>query len=153
MLKGPQRQIIRDARAKVLASFDVYTIPGPYRDVILEAFDQGLAGEWDILGMDGCTAVADYWPNKWTPSCTPHDFQFITGRGGKLSNRLFTEINKCYSLPPTKVKKRHIGVTVAWWAFFKWKHLIKGNVNPITPAMEKALDYYKKNGKLEAYKN
>lgn len=153
MVTGIERQIIREARHKVIASFEVYQVPKPYQDVILEAFDQGLAGKWAIYEMDGCTAVADFWPNRFTPSCTPHDFHYVTGRGGWVSNRLFTEINKIYALPPGVVKRRHIGVTVAWWAWFKWKHLLKGNVKQITPAMRAALDYYKKSPKLEAYKN
>ena len=153
MLKGIQREVIREARQKVIASFDTYYVPEPYRECIIEAFDEGLAGKWDIMAMDGCTLVSDYWPTKWSPSCTPHDFHYITGRGGWLSDRIFTEINKCYALPPHVVTKRHIGGTVAWWAWFKWKHLFKGNVKPYTPAMLKALDYYRKNGKLEPYKN
>lgn len=145
-----REDIIKEARAKVVASFRVYDVPDPYREVILEAFD---SKEWDILEMDGCTSVADFWPNKFTPSCTPHDFHYMTGRGGWLSNRLFTEINKCYALAPRSIKIRHTGVTVAWWAFFKWKHLFKGNVKPYTPAMRNALVFYRKNGKLATYKN
>ncbi len=153
MIKGVQREIIREARQRVLASFDTYHIPEPYRACIIEAFDAGSAGEWNIFGMDGCTLVSDYWPTKWAPSCTPHDYQFITGRGGWLSNRIFTEINKCYALPGPVVSRRHIGVTIAWWGFLRWKHLFNRNVKPYTPAMLRALDYYKKSGKLEAYKN
>lgn len=153
MVTGLKRQEIREARQKVIASFDVYQVPKPYQAVIIEAFDEGLAGNWKIEDMDGCTGVADFWPNKYSPSCTPHDFHFITGRGGWVSNRLFTEINKCYALPPGMVKRRHIGVSIAWLAWFKWKHFFNKNVRPITPNMQKALDYYRKNGKLEAYKN
>lgn len=153
MLTEIQKEIIKDARQKVEASFDVYYIPEPYKAVILESFDEGLKGNWDIWNMDGCTLVKDYWPNKFSPSCTPHDFHYLTGRGGWLSDRLMTEINKCYALPPSVVKIRFWGVRIAWTLWFKWKHLFKRNVNLYTPAMLKALDYYKKNGKLEAYKN
>ena len=153
MLTEIQKEVIKAARDKVLASFSVYNVPGPYQDVILEAFNRGLDGQWDIFNMDGCTLAADYWPTKWAPSCTPHDFHFITGRGGWLSNRIFTEINKCYAMPPSQVKARHFAVTAGWWLWYKWKHLKAGNVNKITPAMGAALEFYKKSGKLQSYRN
>tara|TARA_R110000796_G_scaffold60642_9_gene140332 strand:- start:18999 stop:19466 length:468 start_codon:yes stop_codon:yes gene_type:complete len=142
--------IISEARAKVVASFPVYNIPKVYQDVILEAFD---SKEWDIMKMDGCTIVRDYWINKFSPSCTPHDFQFKTGRGGFISNFLMNETNKMYAFPGYISGFRLTMVTIGWWGVYKWFHLIKGNVQPITRKMQLAYDFTKKNGKFKAYKN
>tara|TARA_R110000796_G_scaffold73842_5_gene165885 strand:- start:2502 stop:2954 length:453 start_codon:yes stop_codon:yes gene_type:complete len=142
--------IIKEARAKVRASFPIYNIPVVYQDVILEAFD---SQEWDIMQMDGCTGVFDYWPNKFSPACTPHDFQFRTGRGGHVSNIIFHENCKRYALPPGKSYRRFLGTQFFWAVWFKWKYKFSGNVQPITKKMRLAYEFTKRNGKFKAYKN
>ena len=141
------------ARNLVVKSFDVYKVPAPYQNVILEAFDSGLSGEWDIYNMDGCTFINDYWVNKFSPSCTPHDYHSRTGRGGWLANRLMTEINKCYALPSRAVNFRLIMTTIGHYGFFGIRDFVLKKQKNYTPIMIKALIYYKKNGKLNTYKN
>ena len=145
-----RKEIIREAKTRVVASFDVYNVPYVYQEMILESFD---ARDWDIMKMDGCTGVFDYWPNKMSPACTPHDFQFTSGRGGHVSNVLFYEVCKMYTLPAAKSYRRYIGTRIGWALWFKWKHKRAGNVKPITEKMRLAFEFTKKNGKFKAYTN
>ena len=138
-----QKQEVSDAMWLVAKSFDNFDVPYPYQLAIMEVFQLGLDGHWNIYEMDGCTFVSNLWPNKFTPVCTPHDGWWKMGMGGYISDRLMNEFNKCYELPKRKVKFRFIGVRVGWWGFFKWKHLFRGNVNKPTNKMLEAYKYYK----------
>tara|TARA_R110002126_G_scaffold131545_2_gene275353 strand:- start:1695 stop:2147 length:453 start_codon:yes stop_codon:yes gene_type:complete len=145
-----RKEIIKEARQRVYLSFSVYMVPYVYQEMILEAFD---ATDWDIMNMDGCTGVFDYWPNKFSPTCTPHDFQFMSGRGGHVSNVLFYETCKMYALPAGQSYRRYLGTQFFWAVWFKWKHKRAGNVKPITEKMKKAFEFTQKKGKFKAYKN
>jgi hypothetical protein len=138
-----QRAEVNRAFLLVVDSFDYYEVPAPYRAVIVESFLLGLAGKWNIYNMDGCTCVPDLWPNKFTPSCTPHDGFWRMGMGGYMIDRVFTEINKSYKLPKSKVRRRFIGVRIGWIFAYKWKHLFNGNVSKPTETLIKAYEYYK----------
>lgn len=129
-------------RRKIIESFELYNVPEILQNVILEALN---SSEWDWFhDCDGCTMVADYWPSKFHPACLVHDFYWVTGRGGKEADLIFKEIMKAYALPPSLYIRRYIGVRVGWFAFYKWKHLVKGNKKPLTPAMKAYLEYKRK---------
>lgn len=129
--------------SRIKASFFVYNIPPIAQRVILEALN---FPEWDWFeDCDGCTAVPNYWVNKYSPSCTVHDGHWRTGRGGKVSDVIFRYLCQLYGFPKYQSKKRFIGVRLAWFGFYKWKHLLNGNKKEPTPAMIELYNYIKEN--------
>ena len=94
-----------------------------------------------LLEYDGCTLVQD----KDHPciSCFLHDYHWISGRGGWKSNKIFYHIMLATGFKKSEAKRRLIGVNLAWYFYYKYKHLIKRNVNPFTEGMGHYLKHLK----------
>ena len=112
-------------KARIVASFVVFNVPADVQQLILEAIN---SPEWKWFDdCDGCTCVSEeFWPTKYFPPCLRHDFDWATGRGGPESNARFFRIQRIYGIPAFGAGVRWLGVTLAWWAWFKWKHMIYG---------------------------
>ena len=81
-----------------------------------------------IKDFDGCSAVEDlYHPSL---SCFIHDYLWKTGQGGREADRLFYLLMLVEKTHKAKARRRWLGVRVAWFAYFKWYHFVKRNVNP-----------------------
>lgn len=115
------RQIERD---RILASFETFSVPEDARREILEALD---STEWDwFRDCDGCTCVTEvYWPTKYFPPCMRHDFDWYTGRPVWPANLRFYRLQRVYRMTRVRAGIRFVGVTVGWYAWFKWRHMLR----------------------------
>ncbi len=104
---------------RIIRSFDLLNIPFSVRALVREAVD---SPEWDwFKDCDGCTGVSEmYWPTKYFPPCLRHDFDWKTGRGGWAANVRFYRIQRAYRMSALQAGTRFVGVTAAWYAWFKW---------------------------------
>jgi len=118
---------------RILDSFSVYSVPIIFKDLINEALN---SNEWDwFKDCDGCTLVADYWTTKYHPACLVHDFLWVTGRGGKVSDLIFKDLSVIYGMPKYQAKFRFFAVRLGWVLYYKKHHAKKNNFRPHTPAM------------------
>jgi hypothetical protein len=108
-------------RSRIVASFEVFNLPELERREILEALD---SDKWDwYTECDGCTAVSEvYWPNKYFPPCLRHDFDFVTSKEGVAANARFYRMQRAYGMNRVRAGIRWTGVTLAWFAWFKWRN-------------------------------
>jgi hypothetical protein len=109
---------------RIMESFTVLSVPASVRVLVREALD---STEWDwFKDCDGCTAVSEmYWPTKYFPPCLRHDFDWQTGRGGWDANVRFYRIQRAYRMSAIHSGVRFIGVTAAWFAWFKWRRQVE----------------------------
>ena len=107
-------------RARIVESFQVFDLGETDRNLILEALD---SKEWDwFIDCDGCTMVSEiYWPTKYFPPCLRHDFDWYTGRGGPQSNARFYHLMRAYGVVRARAALRWLGVTAAWYAWYRWR--------------------------------
>jgi hypothetical protein len=105
---------------RIMESFEVLSVPAAVRVLVREALD---SREWDwFKDCDGCTGVSEvYWPTKYFPPCLRHDFDWCTGRGGWKANVRFYRIQRAYGMSAVHAGVRFAGVTVSWFAWFKWR--------------------------------
>ncbi len=112
-------------RKRIIDSFDLFDVPEIEQAEILEALNDK---RWDwYKDCDGCTAVdEDGWLTKYYPPCVRHDYDCWFGHNVHTSTKRFTRLNKIYGMKTWKYRGRHIGVYVAWYAWFKWRNMIWG---------------------------
>jgi hypothetical protein len=105
---------------RIVASFAVLDVPADVQALIREALD---SDKWDwFTNCDGCTCVSElYWPTIYFPPCLRHDFDWFTGNGGWEANVRFYRIQRAYRMSPVHAGVRFLGVTVSWFAWFKWQ--------------------------------
>ena len=110
-------------RTRIVESFGVFGLGERERSEILEALD---SDKWDWYEeCDGCTLVSEvYWPNKYFPPCLRHDFDFLTSGEGMVANARFYRIMRAYGMTRARSAVRWLGVTAAWFAWFKWRNAI-----------------------------
>ena len=104
---------------RIIESFDVFSVPADIQALVREALD---SDQWDwFTDCDGCTGVSEmYWPTKYFPPCLRHDFDWQTGHGGWEANVRFYRIQRAYRMSVLQAGTRFLGVTVSWFAWFKW---------------------------------
>ena len=109
-----------EERARIVESFGVFGLGERARAEILEALD---SDRWDwYADCDGCTLVSEvYWPNKYFPPCLRHDFDFMTGKDGPAANARFYRLQRAYGMGRFRASIRWIGVTAAWFGWYKWR--------------------------------
>ena len=105
---------------RIIESFDVLSVPVDIQALVREVLDSDL---WDwFTDCDGCTGVSEmYWPTIYFPPCLRHDFDWQTGRGGWEANVRFYRIQRAYRMSVLQAGTRFLGVTVSWFAWFKWR--------------------------------
>jgi len=105
---------------RIIESFDVLNVPADIQADIREALESQV---WDwFTQCDGCTCVSEvYWPTKYFPPCLRHDFDWNTGHGGMEANQRFYRIQRAYGMDPVRAGIRFMGVTLSWFAWFKWR--------------------------------
>jgi len=105
---------------RIVGSFDFYELDEATREEIAECLHDEASWDW-YEDCDGCTAVSEPgWPSKFFPPCVRHDYDWCTGRGGWESNARFRRLNKLYRMEVWRATVRWVGVTVAWYALYKW---------------------------------
>ncbi len=111
-----------EERARIVDSFGVLCVSDRERIEILEALD---SDRWDwYADCDGCTLVSEvYWPNKYFPPCLRHDFDFMTGKDGAAANARFYRLQRAYGMGKVRAAVRWLGVTAAWFGWFKWRNM------------------------------
>lgn len=109
-----------------------YNLSGIQEQLVIEAC---ISDEWDIKkDFDGCTSVSDLLHLGYPIDCLRHDFDWITGRGGKLSDQIFYDLMIARGVSKWRARKRYLGVRLAWFGWYKWKH--RNNKRPPTEAMK-----------------
>ena len=97
--------------------------------LIHEAFE---SNKWDIIKQyNGCTIVQDVLHP--CPACFCHDFMWISGHGGKISDEIFKQLMLAEGMKKCKVNRRFLGVRVGWFLWFKYK---RKNVEPTKNMMQ-----------------
>jgi hypothetical protein len=90
------------------------------------------------IQFNGCSIVQDsYHPD---PNCFNHDYAWVTGQGGYLSDRLFYVCMVASGMGKSRAKARWIFVRIGWLGYYKWKHLAARNVNPICEEFEAVIE-------------
>lgn len=90
-------------------------------NLIEESFEEGTF--WDpVVDYNGCTVVQDmYHP---CPACYVHDYMWINGMGGKMSDNLFYNLMLSEGMKKAKAMRRLIAVRIMWHAYFMWKYIL-----------------------------
>lgn len=100
-------------------------------DLILEAFESNY---WNVIqDYNGCTIVQD-WLHP-DPACFCHDYMWISGHGGKLSDEIFKALMIAEGMPKGKLTRRKFAVRMGWIFGFKWKYKAKRTQKEPTKAM------------------
>jgi len=117
-----------------------FDLPVPIKALITAAL---LDERWDPLQQyDGCTLVQDmYHPCL---SCFIHDYLWISGQGGKDSNKVFFYLMLKEGFSESKAKRRYYGVSLYCLFYAKWAHIINKNLNPYSKEFKDVLKYIKK---------
>ena len=112
----PNRQ---SERARIVKSFDVFSLSGAHRVLILEAMN---SDKWDWFeDCDGCTGVSEvHWPTKYFPPCLRHDFDCATGNNGLTASVLFYRLQRAYGMSVWRSGLRAAAVTVVWFGWARW---------------------------------
>ena len=119
--KGKSQGLNRMTEYKrIIESFDLLNVPADVRVLVREALD---SKKWDwFKDCDGCTGVSEaYWPTIYFPPCLRHDFDWATGNGGWDANVRFYRIQCAYGMGAVRAGMRFLGVTISWFAWFKWR--------------------------------
>lgn len=78
------------------------------------------ADNWSpVNDFDGCTVVQD--DNHPSLSCFVHDWLWITGKGGKASNKLFYDLMLATGVSKGMALTRYYGVQIAWYLVYRFK--------------------------------
>ena len=105
---------------RIVESFDVFGVPADIQALIREALH---SEQWDwFKDCDGCTGVSEiYWPTIYFPPCLRHDFDCATGHNGLQTSRRFYRVQRAYGVDGLRSGIRATGVTLAWYAWLKWR--------------------------------
>lgn len=108
-------------------------------DIVNEAH---LSDQWNMIeDYNGCSIVQDMFHP--CPACFVHDYMWISGRGGKVSDRIFYHLMIAEGMRKSKAWRRWLAVRVGWIFFYQWKYIIKRKwMNP-TKAMLNLNKYFK----------
>ena len=102
-----------------------------WKDVIREAF---ISPYWDVIeDYNGCTLVQDMFHP--CPACFVHDYMWIAGYGGVLSDKIFKGLMLAEGMKKGKANLRWFGVRVGWIFYFYWLNLIKRKLKKPTNLM------------------
>jgi hypothetical protein len=94
-----------------------------WKVVVLESFE---SDRWDVIAdYNGCTAVQDMFHP--CPSCYVHDYSWLSGMGGRVADRVFYGLMIAEGMTKGKAYRRWIAVRVGWFAYFRWKYVLRRN--------------------------
>ena len=110
-----------------------------WKDLIDEAFQSEF---WNVIyDFNGCTLVQDMFHP--CPACFVHDYMWISGHGGYISDRIFFNLMISEGMSKSKATRRWFAVRVGWYFSFMWKYILqKKYMNP-TEKMIKIDQYFK----------
>ena len=117
----------KELKAKLIQDINKLKISAKLKklwiNVIEEAFD---SDRWDIIkDYNGCTAVQDMFHP--CPACFVHDFSWLSGMGGRVSDRVFYGLMLAEGMSKGKSFARWAAVRVGWFSFFRWKYIFRRN--------------------------
>ena len=111
-------------------------------EVIEEAFFVDPMIWTAIKDFNGCSVVQDAFHP--CPACFVHDYLWISGQGGAISDRIFYNLMIAEGMTKGKARRRWIAVRIGWFVKFRWYYIKKRNWNRPSFATA-ALDKYFKN--------
>lgn len=98
---------------------------------------------WDVLKQyNGCTMLQDHLHPD--PACFIHDFMWITGHGGAVSDRIFYNCMISEGMNGGKSWRRWLGVRIGWLCYFQWKYMKNRTLVPISKNMIEFDNHFKK---------
>lgn len=104
-----------------------------WSDLIVEAFESEY---WNpVKDFNGCTIVQD--ERHPSPSCFVHDYMWITGHGGVMSDRIFKACMYAQGMKRSKANIRWFLVRVGWIFGFYWKYISKRTLKKPTDTMKR----------------
>lgn len=109
-------------------------------DIIDEAFESEY---WNVIDdFNGCTLVQDHFHP--CPACFVHDYMWISGHGGYISDRIFFNLMRSEGMTKSKSTRRWFAVRVGWYFGYMWKYIFSRKfMNPTDKMIE--IDNYFKN--------
>jgi hypothetical protein len=114
-------------------------LEGLWIDLINEAFSSEY---WTpIEDYNGCTIVQD--TKHPSLACLPHDYMWISGHGGRTSDRIFYNLMIEQGVSKGRSTRRWFSVRTGWYAFYMWKYIFIKKFMPPTDAMLALDEYFK----------
>jgi len=104
---------------RIKNSFEVYEIPLYLQDLVIAAIEDI---KWDFMDSDGCTAVPNWWPSKYSPPCLFHDYarRVLPHERQKWADQMFRRLMLAYSFTKFKANLRFIGVRIIYITIGQW---------------------------------
>jgi len=107
---------------------------------ILPLFREAWQSEfWKEKGYDGASVVQDEYHPRLANFI--HDYLYRMGMGGIEADIIYRELLILTGTKKSKAYTRYYAIRTAWITYFKWKHLIDKNVNPISKNAILVFDY------------
>lgn len=104
-----------------------------WRNLVIDAFSDP---NWNVLkDYNGCTAVQDYLHP--CPACFVHDYTWICGYGGSISDRIFFHLMIAEGMPRKMALRRWVAVRLAWFGYFMWVYVFTRSLKKPTENMKK----------------
>lgn len=103
-----------------------------WKDLVNEAFE---SKDWKVISdYNGCTMLQDFFHP--CPACFVHDYMWVTGHGGRMSDRIFKACMKAEGMSNYSSNVRWFGVRLGWIFGYYWKYKLKGQLKKPTDAMK-----------------
>lgn len=112
-------------------------IPEELRDLWIVVIEESFESPyWNVIqDYNGCTIVQDHFHP--CPACFVHDYMWIAGCGGRISDRIFLKLMEAEGMSKNKSRFRWFGVRVGWVCYFYWSNIKRRNLKNPTPNMVK----------------
>lgn len=108
-----------------------------WRELIHDAFNNK---KWSpMIDYNGCTAVQDY--GHPDLACFVHDYMWICGHGGRMSDRIFYHLMRASGMTKPQALRRWVAVRIGWFTWFMWKYIKRRNWEQPTDAMKNMNNY------------
>ena len=108
-------------------------------DLINEAIK---SKDWNVLqDYNGCTMFQDHLHPD--PACFIHDYSWITGRGGAVSDRVFYHMMLAEGMTKSMARFRWFAVRCGWVFYFYWKYIKQRKLKPVSKNMARMDQFLK----------
>lgn len=138
--KNWTKQDFRDAVTNEVIVLDIDIV---LKQLWLQLINEGLESKfWNVTeDYNGCTIVQDM--KHPDPACFVHDYMWICGYGGKMSDKIFKTCMILGGMTKAKAFRRWFSVRTGWMFGYYWKYKTKGTLKEPTDAMIKFYNYIK----------
>lgn len=89
---------------------------------------------WVEHGYDGASVVQDQYHPRLANFI--HDYLYRMGMGGIEADTIYKNLLRRTGSSEFLYESRYIVIRIAWCTYFKWKHLLNGNVTELNPVVK-----------------